>query len=185
MLPSAVWLFLPMIGGLLVHAPVLRFDLWRSLKQPLDSGRTFRGKRIFGDNKTWRGVIVMSAGVIASTATLLQAGWYRAKIPAEVAAAHPLALGALLSLGIFAGELPNSFVKRQLGIEPGKQRGGAIGVAIAIFDQGDVVLGVALAIAPIHRLTTLDAALSFVIVVLVHMIANVIGYAIGARKNLF
>ena len=30
---------------------------------PIDGGRTFRGKRVFGDNKTWRGFVVMVPGL--------------------------------------------------------------------------------------------------------------------------
>ena len=30
---------------------------------PLDGGRTFRGRRLFGSNKTWKGFVVMVPGV--------------------------------------------------------------------------------------------------------------------------
>ena len=34
---------------------------------PVDSGRQWRGKEIFGENKTWRGIIVgVLAGVVAA-----------------------------------------------------------------------------------------------------------------------
>ena len=68
------WVFLPVLGAALAHAPVLRFDLLRALKQPIDARTTFRGRRLFGDNKTWRGAAAMFSGVfaVASATTSLQ-----------------------------------------------------------------------------------------------------------------
>ena len=69
--------FLPVLGAYLAHAPVLRYDLLRSLKRPLDGGAKIRGRRVFGDNKTWRGAIVMFAGTFVAAVVLCRFGWYR------------------------------------------------------------------------------------------------------------
>jgi hypothetical protein len=37
---SAVWIFLPVLGSALLHAPVLALDLFPALKRPLDGGRS-------------------------------------------------------------------------------------------------------------------------------------------------
>ena len=55
---SALWVFVPVLGAPALHAPVLTFDLLKPLKRPLDFGATIGGRRVFGDNKTWRGAIV-------------------------------------------------------------------------------------------------------------------------------
>src|ERR1700737_548254 len=82
---------------------------------PLDGGRTVRGRRVFGDNKTWRGFVMMVPATGASFA-----------FPAPLLAASPLGraglwplspgryalLGLWAGLGFMAGELPNSFLKR-------------------------------------------------------------------------
>ena len=69
-----LWLALPIIAAGLVHLAVLKLDLLPGLRQlPLDGGRTFRGKRLFGDNKTWRGAVVT-----IGTTTL--AAWGLAKL---------------------------------------------------------------------------------------------------------
>ena len=60
---SALWLFLPVLGAPLLHAPVLRWDLLPALGRPLDGGAHVGGRRILGDNKTWRGALCMTAGV--------------------------------------------------------------------------------------------------------------------------
>jgi hypothetical protein len=51
---SGLWVIAPVLGAYVAHAPVLRFDLLRPLDRPLDAGATVRGRRVFGDNKTWQ-----------------------------------------------------------------------------------------------------------------------------------
>lgn len=177
-----LWVIAPVLGATVAHAPVLRFDLLRPLARPLDAGATVRGRPLFGDNKSWRGAIVMFAGT--ATATLLLARWpaWSCHWPAALRA-HPAAFAALLGVGLVAGELPNSFLKRQLGIEPGGRRRSALGLALTIFDQADFVPFVWLALAPLWVMTPLQAAVVFVVTVLVHLVINVLGYAIGARTT--
>ncbi|HEY7497989.1 MAG TPA: CDP-archaeol synthase [Vicinamibacterales bacterium] len=94
------------------------------LSMPLDGGRTFRGRRIFGANKTLRGFVVMVPAAAAAFA-IVAAGTTAAAGSPESAGLWPLTiggyalLGAWAGLGFMLGELPNSFVKRQLGIAPG------------------------------------------------------------------
>ena len=50
-------------------------------------------------------------------------------------------LGLLVGAGAMLAELPNSFLKRRMGIAPGAQAGGIRGVAFHVLDQIDVVFG--------------------------------------------
>ena len=92
----------------------------RRFSWPLDGGRTCRGRRIFGDNKTVRGFVVMLPCTGAAFLLLSLAA-------DDIVAARlwPLsslqygALGILGAIGCMTGELPNSFIKRQAGIPPG------------------------------------------------------------------
>jgi hypothetical protein len=115
-------LFLPILGAMLAHAPVLRFDLLPGLKRPLDGERTVRGRRIFGANKTWRGAMAMFLGVLFATLALAQLPAYWRRLPEGVAWHSPWLIGTLLGFGVVLGELPNSFIKRQIGIAEGTQR---------------------------------------------------------------
>jgi CDP-2,3-bis-(O-geranylgeranyl)-sn-glycerol synthase len=107
----------------IAHVLWLRSKVSRRFAFPMDGGHSLHGHRIFGDHKMIRGFMVMipAAGVAFGLLFLL----IRTAAP-EVAARlwpqSPLAycaLGLLAGLGFMAGELPNSFIKRQLGIEPG------------------------------------------------------------------
>ncbi len=176
--------FLPVLGAYLAHAPVLRYDLLRSLKRPLDGGATIRGRRVFGDNKTWRGAIVMFAGTFVAAVVLCRFGWYRNALPDEVADAAPALFGALVAFGTVAGELPNSFAKRRLGIAPGQQRRSRAGIAISIADQGDIVIGIWICLLPIWVMSVGEAAVAFVVFAAAHLGLSAIGVAIGARESL-
>jgi CDP-2,3-bis-(O-geranylgeranyl)-sn-glycerol synthase len=179
---TGLWVIAPVLGGYLAHAPVLRFDLLRQLARPIDGGAALRGRRVLGDNKTWRGAVVMFAGVL--TATLLLSLWpacYQHWPPNL--RSHPVAFGLLLALGFVAGEWPNSFFKRQLDIEPGGRRISPLGIALSIFDQADFVPGVWLTLAPLWLMSLAQVLVLFAFAVVAHSIINVLGYAIGARET--
>jgi CDP-archaeol synthase len=178
---SALWLFLAVLGAPLVHAPVLRWDLLRPLKRPLDGGATLGGRRVLGDNKTWRGALCMTGGVLLATLGLWHWGWWRDQLPEAVDHAAPLLVGLLIGLGTVLGELPNSFLKRRLDIAPGTQRRGRAGLALSVLDQGDLVLGIWVALLPIWAMPVWLAAIAFAAISAVHAVMNVVGYAVGAR----
>lgn len=180
---QAAFVFLPLIGSFLAHAPVIRFDLLAFLKRPVDGGARVRGRRVFGDNKTWRGLLVMWAGVVAAAILLSRWPWYWAKLPPDIRAAGPLAFGTLLGLGAVLAELPGSFLKRQLDIAPGAQRPTLAGRLISVWDQGDFVVGGWLALLPIWTMTWRQAGASFVVVSALHLAISVAGYALGIRKS--
>ena len=149
-----LWLAVPIIAAGLVHLAVMKLDLLPGLRRsPIDFGLTFRGRRLFGDNKTWRGAVV-------TIATTTLAAWGLAKLSAccwhlpaltPFAELHPLAWGLLLGTGYIAGELPNSFAKRQIGIAPGASGSGGAGRVFWVVDQLDSLVGMLIAVAPVWR----------------------------------
>src|SRR4029453_16561190 len=94
----------------------------RALALPLDLRLTLRGRVLFGENKTVRGFVVMVPAAAMAFATLsILVGGGNPEAP-RLWTLSPLQyalLGGWAGLGFMAGELPNSFVKRQLGIAPG------------------------------------------------------------------
>jgi hypothetical protein len=177
------WVFLPALGGAIAHAPVLRYDLAPSLKRPLDLGVAPGGTRLFGDNKTIRGALVMTGGTLCATLALHRLAPYRERLPAELRAAGPLRHGALLGAAVVLGELPNSIVKRRLGIGPGDRARSRLGVALAIHDQADFVLAAWPLLRPVWRMSAREVAEAFALVAGVHLAVNLVGYALGARSE--
>src|SRR5262245_39826037 len=173
------WVFLPAIGGAFAHAPVLRYDRLASLRRPLDGGASIHGARALGDNKTLRGALVMAGGTFVGAIALTRQRWFRERLPGELRDAPPGLYGALLGAGVVLGELPNSFVKRRLGIAPGDRRRSFIGGVLAVYDQADFVPVSALTLRPLWRMTAPELAEAFAAVACVHAAVNVAGYAIG------
>jgi CDP-diacylglycerol--serine O-phosphatidyltransferase len=170
------WAFLPALGGAFAHAPLLRYHLLPSLTGPLNA-------RLFGANKTYRGALAMSAGTLLATLALHQLPAYRERLPPQLREAGPLAHGGLLGAAVVLGELPNSALKRRIGIAPGERAGSPLGVALAVHDQADFVLGAWPLLAPIWRMSARELAEAFAIVAGVHMGVNLAGYALGARTS--
>ena len=123
---AAKWVFLPVSGR---RSRMRRAQVGPAARADRAGrgGRKLRGRRLFGDNKTWRGVL-HDRGPDARGDRPAPAGPGTAHGLAEIRDAPPALVGALLGLGVFGGELPNSFLKRQLDIPPGGQRRDAVGI---------------------------------------------------------
>jgi hypothetical protein len=59
---SISYLFSPLLVGLATHGFSIKFGWLGSLTRAIDGGKTYRGKRIFGENKTYRGVFAVALG---------------------------------------------------------------------------------------------------------------------------
>jgi hypothetical protein len=135
-----LYLIAPVVGAGIVHAVVIERDLLRGLARPLDGGRG-----ILGANKTWRGVVVMLAGSTAFVA-LQRAVDVGTLALVDYSGPLTLLLGPALGAGYSLAELPNSFVKRRLGVQPGG-RVRRFAPLQYVADQGDSVAGATLAVA--------------------------------------
>jgi len=181
-----LWLALPIVAAGLVHLVVLKLDLLPGLRRlPIDGGLTFHGRRLFGDNKTWRGAVV-------TIGTTTVAAWLLAHLhgccwplPTLVpfAETHPLAWGLLLGTGYIVGELPNSYAKRQLGIAPGASGQGAAGRAFWVVDQLDSLAGMLLIIAPVWRPSLALLALIVAIMLVAHPVSAWIMVLFGLKDR--
>jgi CDP-diglyceride synthetase len=141
-----LYLALPVLAAAALHVVVIRHDLLRRLRVPIDLGRTYRGRRLLGDNKTWRGVLIMAAG-----ASLAMASQQRCRVPVlelfDYGTVNGWLCGALLGAGFVLGELPNSFLKRCWGVPPGGQAKGPAYWPFTLLDQVDSIAGCALTLA--------------------------------------
>lgn len=148
-LECALFLAVALSAAGLVHSAWLRCPCSLPFARPIDFGRTFRGRRIFGANKMWRGLMVMpiaAAGVFAGLA------YFRDELPDWLARGmwtQPPASFALLGfasgLALMLAELPNSFLKRQLDVAPGEAPTSLPLAALCfVLDRVDSTVGVLL-----------------------------------------
>jgi CDP-2,3-bis-(O-geranylgeranyl)-sn-glycerol synthase len=150
----AAFLFATMIPAGLVHTAWLRSAWSRPLAIPVDCRVTLRGRRLFGPNKMFRGFVALplAAGVSFFVASRLTGG------PWPLSHRGYVLLGIAAGLGFMLGELPNSFIKRQLDIEPGRapEKSAAAKWMCLLVDRADSILGMLITIqllAPVPALT--------------------------------
>jgi hypothetical protein len=143
---AVLYLAFPVMFAAALHIVVIHYDMLAIWKIPIDFGRSFHGCRIFGDNKTWRGALLMVAGSSLGMA-LQRCARARGLELFDYGQVNVWLYGALLGLGFVLGELPNSFLKRRYGIPPGWQAEGAKYWFFTFLDQVDSVVGGMLALA--------------------------------------
>lgn len=148
-LSIAILIVMAFIISGIFHVLWLRHPGSLPLNIPLDGGRTFRGKRLFGDNKTVRGLVVI---IPATGLSFLGIALLRPYLPFwfsegiwQLGPSTYAAMGILAGLGFIAGELPNSFIKRQYDLPPGStpQRF-TWRILSSVTDRIDSILGVLL-----------------------------------------
>lgn len=174
----ALWFFLP--AGLANMSPVIanHIPVYKNWNTPMDFGLKFRGKRIFGDNKTWRGMVL---GIVIATVTLgLQVwafnnyGWAEdVAININYFILPTFILGPLFAIGALGGDAIESFFKRQRGIKPGQ--------SWFPFDQLDYIAGGLLASWFVIQLTLQEYLAVIVVWFCLHIITVYIGYVFGIR----
>ena len=159
----AVWLTAPILIAGLVHVAFITLDLAPGLARPIDGGRRWRGGPLLGENKTWRGFVVMPAAtaitIAAQQALATRSRQLAALAPLRRGAPPAWIVGAICGAAYVVAELPNSFAKRRLGVAPGTSARRAR-AAQYVVDQLDSVVGCAVAIRMLYRIETVDAAAS-------------------------
>jgi hypothetical protein len=167
-LVEASRLFAPLLVGFACHGLCIKTGLLRSLARPLDGGARFRGRRLFGDNKTYRGILAVAAGTGLGFLALGR---------------FPFGFGFLVGAVAMLAELPNSFLKRQFDIAPGGQAGGFKGILFHVLDQVDVVAGAWLVLSVLVRPTLPLVLASLAFVFVTHQLITLLGFALGMRKT--
>ncbi|MDY7227209.1 CDP-archaeol synthase [Hyalangium rubrum] len=154
---------------------------------PLDGGRTLRGRRLLGANKTWKGFVVMVPAAMVAFALLATAARALPGLSEGLWPLTPLQyalLGGSAALGFMLGELPNSFMKRQLGIAPGSAPtspwGRWLGFAV---DRLDSIVGMLLALSLLVPVSWRVWLFVLAVGPAIHWLFNVALYALGVKAR--
>lgn len=177
---ETIWFLLP--AGVANTVPVVAAH-WRWLAvlgRPLDGGKTWRGIRLLGDNKTIRGVVVgilfgSIVGYFQHLAFATQPVIQSISLVSYRSASAAILLGAWLSFGALLGDAVKSFFKRQLNIAPGKPWWP--------FDQIDFALGVMLVSFWFVPLTIAHVVIALFGTGIISLVVSVIGVQLKIKKT--
>ena len=148
---------------------------------PIDGGRTWNGRRILGDGKTWRGT---AAGIAAGAALALGLNLIAVDLGAVLGLdlpTFPIAAVLALPTGAMLGDILASFVKRRTGRERG--------AAFPGVDQLDfVVVSLVLTAVAAHGWFLEHFTLPVIAAILLltpalHLTTNGIAYQLGLKDE--
>lgn len=168
---EAVMLYLPAMVANAMPLITRRY-VFRN-PHPIDFGKAFiDGRRVFGDNKSLEGFM---SGVAAGSLIGLAYSYYFRT--------HSwLLYGFISGFGAMCGDLLNSFVKRRLGLAPGRpfipldQISFLLMAFVAIkVSKVDVMVG--------HELDGVDFIAGLVLAGLLHPLTNYIAYLVGVKET--
>jgi len=185
-LVCAVFVIVAFLPAGVAHSLWLRSQWSVRWRRPIDGGRTWRDRRWFGDNKTWAGFLVLPPAVGVTFGLLdvmvngLPNGWSERLWPLSVSG-YGL-LGCWTGFGFMAGELPNSFLKRQFGVAPGAPPVGRPAQAVCfLIDRIDSLAGAFLAQALVVSVSWRYAAYLLLVAPGLHWLFSVLLFYLGVK----
>lgn len=176
---NMIWCTLPVASG---------------LKKPIDKGKSLAdGKRVFGANKTWKGFVGMILfgmlfsviwGLLCRQINYLQTHnfFYRQYTNTVL---YNLATGFFVGFAYVLFELPNSFLKRRLGIKPGRMAKESYAPIFVFIDQADSLFGVVLVVALFYPMSIGFYFFYVFLGAITHILINIMLYFAKLRKNPF
>lgn len=158
---------LPLILSNVLHMLMVKNNALSLLAIPI-------WKKGFGNNKTWRGMLflpICNAIFLFAIDGLLQQ-----KVD------EPIVLGAILGLVYMLSELPNSFVKRRLGIKSG-ERAENYHFVVQLIDKMDSAIGVTLTYFVLGYTDVQTALLLFLLASGTHIFVSYILVLLKIKKS--
>ena len=166
---DSLLLMLPIVVAVVLHMCVVKLDTLAFLKIPLSP-------KLFGNNKTWRGFVAMPLFAALAIWPMRHLELFSSlKVPV-------LSLGLLIGLAYSLAELPNSYLKRRMGVPPGKRSERYVGLFI-LLDQTDSGVGCALVYIVFGGIPWITALTGVVVGICIHLAVNFALYWIGIRKE--
>ncbi|MBN1915656.1 CDP-archaeol synthase [Candidatus Dojkabacteria bacterium] len=175
---STLYFFAPaMLGNGLIpvrqHIPLLKKG-----KHAIDCGLTFRGRRIFGENKTIEGyvfgtVIALIAGLIQSF--LHRYEFFRNYELLDFSKYSFVLIGGVQGFVAIFGDSLKSFVKRQFDVKPGKP--------FLFFDQTDIVFTSIIFSAFFYPVPLSSYIILLVGYPIIHQVFHMLAYVLKIRDS--
>lgn len=175
---SCLYFYLPAYFTNMAPPILKKLGVLNSLYAPIDFGKTFRGKPIFGGHKTWRGLILGT--LVGMSVVWLQFFLYKFPFFQEISfldysKINILFFGFLISFGAVFGDILFSFFKRRLNLRPGQRW--------LPFDQIDYIIGSFLFLTPFFDIFPAIWIVLLFFTFFLHIIVNRIGYYLKISES--
>ena len=176
----ALWFFLP--AGISNASAVVaaKLPLLKHWETPVDLCAKWRGKRLLGNHKTWRGLVVGT--MLGIAVVYLQTIAYDAsQFIREFCGALDYGqvswwgLGAALGFGALLGDAVKSFLKRRVGVPSGK--------SWFPFDQLDYIAGALVLSAPLVALSAEQVVWIIATWFGMHLLFSYLGYLLHFKED--
>ncbi len=158
-------LVVPLVFSNILHMIVIRMGWLPELARPVSTA-------LFGAHKTWRGFILLP--ILNAIAVALFS--YRSPFWPS------LFLGAVLGLAYLLFELPNSYLKRRMGIAPG-QAASRNRYLFMLLDKTDSAFGVTLAYYLLTDITLPEAGMIFLIGSMAHILFSLLLVSLRIKRS--
>lgn len=161
--------FLP--AGVANMSPVLanRLPIIKNWQTPMDFGLSYHGKRLLGDNKRWRGVVL---GTLMAVFTgLITNHFYFHNNNLKLWLIH----SALVGLGALLGDAIESYFKRLVGKKPGERW--------FPFDQLDYIVGGLVLSGFVFDLDLQQIAIIVGVYFGLHLVVAYIAFLLGLKEK--
>jgi CDP-diglyceride synthetase len=168
-----LYLLFPLIVGGILHMVAVTLNILPKVKIPIHINA-------FGENKTWRGFLLMP---LFTWLGLLLLRLLNPEKSLELFGQLNLhSLGIYLGIAYVLAELPNSWIKRRLKIKPGEPSQ-KFPWLFAIIDQADSGFGCAFVYWFYQVISFQEVWLLILFGTFIHLVFNLLLYGMKLRKN--
>ena len=187
-----LYTILPVIIAGILNMIWVKTSLLSTLAKPMDAGyELVDGRRLFGDNKTWKGFwgMVFFTAICTSIFHLLSLIFSELQPFSIIPYSEytwpweSLFFGAIWGLAYVVFELPNSYIKRRLDICSGENASGLKGAIFIVIDQADSVIGCVLVMPLFCDINLQEAITTIVMATLLHLFINFLLYLVGLKNQ--
>lgn len=162
---KTIFLFLPAFIANATPVVVKNIPLLREWNTPIWA-------KGFGKNKTWRGFI--SGTLFAMFTAIIQFHLFPELLLISGSYGFAALVGFLLGTGALFGDIAESFIKRRIGLAPGKP--------LPVWDGVDYILGAILFLSPIFLPEFFPAIVLIAISPVLSLVSNTISYFLGWKN---
>lgn len=168
---SCLYFFLPAYFANMAPPIAKRLKILESFAVPVDFNKKLFGKPVFGNHKTWRGIIVSlfsSLFAVFLQRLLFSLHFFRQISLLNYSQKEVFFFGFLMGFGQILGDLTFAFIKRRLNLPPGSP--------FFPFDQTNYVIGNFFILQPIFKLPLSFWLTLFIFTFFLHIFVNRLGY---------